>query len=176
MAKWKDRQTYYDSRKQRKSGGDANLPTTLQCYSYEHVTDIYGAMVQSATQESPDYQQYDTRRSIHDFRVWVFHIEVIKGTHLTNLVDRTVTGYFLGTTATRSVIRYWYPSRPSTVGYCTTPKFNAYETLDPSGELSPRSKITQDLSQDKEIELTKINDQDNPLMNNTIEKTKIKLP
>ena len=64
-------------------------------------------MIHSATQESPDYQWYGTRRSIYDFRVWGCHIEEkVHGTHLTNLVDRTETGYFLGTTATRSVIRY----------------------------------------------------------------------
>ena len=90
-------------------------------------------MIHSATQESPDYLWYGVRRSIHDFRVWGCHIEAMKGTHLTNSADRTETGYFLGTTATRSVIRYWHPSRPGTIGYCTTAKFNEYETLDPSG-------------------------------------------
>ena len=102
-------------------------------------------MIHSATQDSPDYQWYGIRRSIYDFRVWGCHIEVVHDTHLTNLVDRTETGYFLGTTATRSVIRYWYISKPKTIGFCTTTKFNENETLDPNGELSPESKITQGL-------------------------------
>ena len=76
----------------RKIRGDANLPSNLWCYSYEHATDIYGAMIHSATQESPDYLWYGVRRSIHDFRVWGCHIEAMKGTHLTNSADRTETG------------------------------------------------------------------------------------
>ena len=99
-------------------------------------------MIHSATQESPDYQWYGIRGSIYDFKVWGYHIEVVHGTYLTTLVNRTQTGYVLGTTATRSVIRYWYPSKPKTIGFCTTVKFNEYETLDPNGELSPGSKIT----------------------------------
>ena len=58
----------------RKIRGDANLSATLWCYLYEHATDVYGAMIHSVTQESPDYQWYGTRRSIYDFRVWGFHI------------------------------------------------------------------------------------------------------
>ena len=100
-------------------------------------------MIHSATQDSPDYQWYGIRRSIYDFRVWGCHIEVVHDTHLTNLVDRTETGYILVTTATRSVIRYWHLSKPKTIGICTTSKFNKYETLDPNGKLSSGSKITQ---------------------------------
>ena len=40
----------------RKIRGDANLPKKLWCYSYEHSIDIYGAMIHSATQESPDFK------------------------------------------------------------------------------------------------------------------------
>ena len=39
----------------RKIRGDANRPGKLWCYSYEHATDVYGAMIHSATQESPDF-------------------------------------------------------------------------------------------------------------------------
>ena len=35
--------------------GDANLPKKLWCYPYEHVTDIYGALMHSATKETSDY-------------------------------------------------------------------------------------------------------------------------
>ena len=45
----------------RKIRGDANLPGKLWCYSYEHATDVYGAMIHSATHESPDLQWYGTR-------------------------------------------------------------------------------------------------------------------
>ena len=114
----------------RKIRGDANLPPTLWCYSYEHATYVYGVMIHSVTQKSPDYQLYGIGRSIYDFRVWGCHIKTVHGTHLTNLADRTETGYLLGTIATRSVIRYWYLSKPKTIKFCTTTKFNEYETLD----------------------------------------------
>ena len=123
----------------RKIRGDANLPKTLWCYSFEHATDVYGAMIHSATQESPDFEWYGNKRSIHDFRVWGCHIEEILGTHLTNSADKTETGYFLGTTATRSVIKYWNSTKPNIIGYCTTARFNEYETLDPNGDMSPGS-------------------------------------
>ena len=90
--------------------------------------------------------------------------------------DRTETRYFLGTTATRSVIRYYHPSRPNTIEYCTTARFNEYETLDNDGKISPGSKITQGLDQDQNLELTAIHDQDNPSMTHPIETVTIKLP
>ena len=93
----------------RKIRGDANLPKKLWCYSYEHSADIYGTMIHSVTHDSPDFKWYGVRRSVHDFRVWGCHIKAMMGTHLANMADRTETGYYLGTTATRSVIRYWNP-------------------------------------------------------------------
>ena len=50
------------------------------------------------------------RRSIHDVRVWGYHLEELNGGHLTNLEDITKSGYYIGTTATRYVIRYWNPT------------------------------------------------------------------
>ena len=78
----------------RKTRGDKKNPATLWCYSYLHVTYVYGVMVHSTTHESPDYQWYGTRRSIHDFRVRRCHIEDMRGTHLTNLAERAETCYF----------------------------------------------------------------------------------
>ena len=161
----------------RKIRADANLPPSLWCFSYEHATDIYGAMLHSAIKESPDYLWYGVRRSIHDFRVWGCHIEAMKGTKLTNSEDRTESGYFLGTTATRSVIRYWDPTNPNSIGYCTTAKFNEYETYDPSGKLSPGSKLSQGFSnEDNPVELVTVEDTDHPLMKNPIEQINVEIP
>ena len=74
------------------------------------------------------------------------------------------------------MIRYWNPSKPNIIGYCTTARFNEYETLDPNGEMSPGSKITQGLEQDQEMELTTINNVDNPLMKHPIEIVTLKFP
>ena len=74
--------------------GDVNLPSTLWYYSYEHAIYVYGAMIYSTTHESPYYQWYGIRRSTYDFRVWGCHIEAVHGTHLTNLIDGTESGYF----------------------------------------------------------------------------------
>ena len=51
-------------------------------------------MIYPATQEYPDYQWYGIRRSTYDFRVWGCYIEAVHGTHLTNLIDGTESGYF----------------------------------------------------------------------------------
>ena len=83
---------------------------------------------------------------------------------------------FLGTTATRSVIRYWHTSKPKTIGFCTTAKFNENETLDPNGELSPGFKITQGFPQDQNMEIIKVSNQGNPLMKYRIKIMKIKVP
>ena len=85
----------------RKIRGDANLPSNLWYFSYEHATDIYEAMIHLATQESPDFLWYGIRRSIHDFRVWGCIIETMIGICLSISADMTETGYFLETTATR---------------------------------------------------------------------------
>ena len=58
----------------------------------------------------------------------------------------------------------------------TTVKFNKYETLDPNGELSPGSKITQGFPQDQYIEITKVSDQRNPLIKSSIEIMKKEIP
>ena len=90
-------------------------------------------MIHYTTHKFPDYQWYGTRRSIYDFRIWGYHIEAVHGTHLTNLVDRTKKGYFLGITTTRLVIRYWHLSELKTIGFYRTAKFNEYKILDPNG-------------------------------------------
>ena len=51
----------------RKLRADANLPLKLWCFSTEHTCDIYGALIHSSTNKSPDYQWCGMRRNIHDF-------------------------------------------------------------------------------------------------------------
>ena len=103
-------------------------------------------------------------------------MEAMLGTHLGNMDDRTESGYYSGTIATRSVIKYWNPKRPNVIGYCTTAKFNKHETLDPMENMPPDSRLTQGLTQDHEPEISIINEQDNPLMENPIEIVEIILP
>ena len=143
-------------RRRKKNRGDSNILATLWYYSCEDATDVYDAMIHSVILKSPDYQWYGTRRSIYGFRVWGCHIEAVHGIHLKNLVDRTKTGYFLGTTAISSVIRYWNQSKLKIIGFCTIAKLNEYENMDPNEELSTGSKITQDFPQDQDIKITKI--------------------
>ena len=83
---------------------------------------------------------------------------------------------FLETTSSRSVIRYWHPSKPKIIRFCTTARFIEYEILDPNGELSPVFKITQVFPQDQDMEITKVSDQGNPLIKNPIKIMKIKFP
>ena len=48
--------------------------------------------------------------------------------------------------------------------------------MDPNGELSPESKITQGFPQDQYIEITKVSDQRNPLIKSSIEIMKKEIP
>ena len=117
----------------------------LRCFSLDYATYVYGSLYHSAINDAPNYLWTGQRRSIHYFRIWGCHIEALKGSNLTNLEDRSETGYFMGITATRSVIRYWYPRSPQTIGYCTTARFNAQSTLTPDGKLSYGSIFSQDI-------------------------------
>ena len=68
----------------RKIRGDTSLPAKLWCFSYEHMTNILGALIHDATDESPDFFWYGTHRSIHDFIVWGCHMEAMKVPHSQN--------------------------------------------------------------------------------------------
>ena len=71
-----------------------------------------------------------------DFRVWGYHVETLKGCILTNSGDRTESGYYVGTTATQSVIIYCNTSKFKQIGYHTTARFNEFSTIAPNGVLS----------------------------------------
>ena len=56
----------------------------------------------------------------------------------------TEDGYYVDTTVTKVVIRYWKPLEPKIIHQCVVAKFYEYSTHFPDGQLSPGSAFTQD--------------------------------
>ena len=75
-------------------------------------------MIYNATlKEALDWVWEKTKRSIHDLRVWGYHTEAKIDNHVPNLDTRTEDGYYMCTTATKTVIEYWTPQDPNTIKY-----------------------------------------------------------
>ena len=74
-------------------------------------------------------------RGINDIRIWGCHVEALKGGILTNSEDRTESGYYVGTTIIRSIIRYWYQYKPKQIEYFTIARLYELSTIAPNGAL-----------------------------------------
>ena len=74
---------------------------------FEEATEIYNILYHATLQDAPDWIWDKTKRSIHDLRVWGCHVEAKIDSHVPNLDSRTEDGYYMGTTATKAVIKYW---------------------------------------------------------------------
>ena len=88
----------------------------------------------------------------------------------------TEPGYFLGTTSTKSVIRYWKPEEPKTINYCPTAKSYEYTTKLPSGEFSPGYQLTQCIASSHHVPDTTININDHSFLDSTPYVFQISLP
>ena len=153
---------------ERRTRCNATLPSTLWCFSLDAAVDVYGSLYHSAINEFPHFLWSGKRRSINDFRVWGYHVEDLKGGILTNSEDRTESGYYVRTTVTRSVICYWHSSKPKQIGYYTTARFNELSTIAHNGALSYCSIISQSLSKLDSFAMLSINNQDHPILQDTI--------
>lgn len=105
---------------------------------------------------------------MNGFRVWSYHIEVLNDGKLTNSEDKTELDYYLNTIATRSVILYWHPSKSKQIGYCTLVRFNERSTIAPNGLFSCGSMIRQYMSKPNSVDILKINNKDNPILQHPI--------
>ena len=131
---------------------DSNLPNNLWCFRMEDSTEKFNAIRHSAHGQSPHFLWYKEKRHISEFRVWECAIEAKLPPTTTKAMDyRTESGYYLGTTGTKAVIRYWHPKRPDEIGYCTTARFYEHKTTLPNGELSTGSKLSQGIKEQREI-------------------------
>ena len=127
------------------------------------MTQKYNTTVHSAHNEVPDFLWYGRRPSAWEFRTFGCKIEARINTHLKKLDERTEPGYYLGTTSTKAVIRYWIPEKPKQIQYYTTARFFEYQTLLLDGSLSPGSSITHKRPSPKQPPTTTINTTDHPL-------------
>ena len=89
---------------------DSNLPVNIWRFRLEASTEKYNTLRHSSHGESPHYLWYNTRNHILEFRVWGCAIERKIPADATKALEyRTEPGYYMGTTRTKSVIRYWSP-------------------------------------------------------------------
>lgn len=78
------------------------------CFACECSCEIYNSIYHTEIKDQPNYLWFGQRTSIHDFRVWGCEIWV-KNNYAKTSSDRTVKGYFMGYTPTRSILRWWNP-------------------------------------------------------------------
>ena len=155
---------------------DSGLDDKFWCFADEYSTTIYNSISHSALDgESPDYIWYKKRCSIHDVRCFgcqaIFYL-VLPST--TDIKPRGVKGYYLGTTATKEVIRYWNPDKPNEIQYGHTAKFYESDSYLPNGSLSPGSKVTKGETIDTDVSYDQINVTDNPFLDSLIHECIIK--
>lgn len=100
---------------------DSNQSTDKWCYALETCVDVYNSIRHRTTCEQPHYAWYNKRTSIHDFRVWGCAIYPRSHNHK-KLDDRTLQGFFMGYTNTRSIIKWWDP-KTDKVNFCMSAQF-----------------------------------------------------
>ena len=126
---------------------DSGLNRNLWCFALESMADTYNARIHTATGEQPDYEYHGIRRNIHHLRVWGCAIEKKEGQKPKQSEDRSISGYFLGLTHTKCVIKYFDPSQPRSVKHATSAYFFENRTYLPNtNTLSPGSKLANDES------------------------------
>ena len=142
---------------------DHGLGDILWCCKCEDTTQKYNAIVHSAHGEVPDFLWYGRRPNAWEFRVFGCKIEAKIGIDLKILQERTEPGYYMGTTSTKSVIRYWMPSKPAAIQYCTTARFFEHQTFLPNGQPSPGATLQSiQHPSDAHPPFTTINSTDHP--------------
>ena len=99
---------------------DHGLGHTFWCCECEDSTEEFNATVHAAHGEVPDYLWYGVCPKISNFRIFRCKVEALIKSHLANLDPRYESGYYIGTTATKAVIRYWRPEELSIIKYYTT--------------------------------------------------------
>ena len=137
--------------------------------------EFYGSIYYSAVNDSISEVWAGQRRNVYDFRGRGCYLKVLKGSILINLEDWPETGYFMGTTATRSVIRHWYPWSPKIIGHCTTARFNEEVTMTPDNKLSYDSIFSLNMDKLKNIDITVVNYQQHAIIDNPVHKINVKL-
>ena len=154
---------------------DHGLGDILWCCKCEDTTQKYNATLHNAIDDLPDFEWYGRRPKASEFRIFGCKLEAKIGAHVGNLDERTEPGYYLGTTATKSVIRYWKPEKPYEIQYCTTARFFEHTTVLPNGQPSPGSSM-QHPEATKQQPFTSINISDHPFHNSPPHVLRIQLP
>jgi len=114
---------------------DSGLQPHFWCFAIEHQTYIYNSLLHTATNEQPDYLWLNKCRSINDLKVWGCEIYPITPSP-TKLESRVQHGYYMGTTNTTSIFKWWDPSQPTKIKYFQGAKFKELNSILPDGKLA----------------------------------------
>ena len=154
----------------RKTLFDAGLPQHLWCCAMEDCTKVYQVLYHEAVNDSPGYLWYSVRPHISEFRVWGCYLEAkVPAEKLKQLDGRIEKGYYMRTSATNSVIKYWTPDDPSVIKSCTTAKFNDKITYTPDGNLSPGCIMSTGESKPSHLKPITLNISKHPVLKYPIE-------
>mmetsp|Transcript_21445 Transcript_21445/g.30039 ORF Transcript_21445/g.30039 Transcript_21445/m.30039 type:complete len:93 (+) Transcript_21445:212-490(+) len=74
---------------------------------------------------------------------WGCKIEALLEKDLQQSESRTESGYYMGTTATKYIIKYWNPENPKKIGICTSCKLFEQQSYLQDGRLSPSSRFAR---------------------------------
>ena len=120
---------------------DSGLHPKFWCYAMEHQTKVYNAVLNEATQDHPEFLWTGKRTDANELRVWGCEIFPMSNKPA-KLDSRVQHGYYMGTTATSSIFKWWDPDNPGTIKYCHSAKFNELSTKLPDGSTSPGCSLT----------------------------------
>jgi len=127
----------------RKGLFDANLFQYLWCCSMEDGNPVYSVTYHDEAKEAPGYLWYKTCPHISVCRTWGYYSEAKLSDNIIKKFGKLehciLKGFYIGTSPTKSVNKYWSPDKPSRLQFCTTAKFNDKITYTPDGKQSPGS-------------------------------------
>ena len=96
--------------------------TNKWCFAFETTSETYNNVRNSSTKDTHDLLWFDTRNSIHHFRVWGCEIYAVNN-YSKDSSDRVICGYFVVYKMSCSIIRWWNPST-NKITLSTGVKFN----------------------------------------------------
>ena len=159
---------------------DSGLDKSLWCLTGEDSNKTNQSLYHDGAKDSPHALWYITCPHISEFRVWGCYIEAKIPPDLIKkqgkLAEQVEQGYYMGTSGTNSIIKYWDPASPKTIKVCTSAQFNDRVTYLPNGKMSPGSLMSGGEKQPADLVPIDLSISPNPILSHPVEVFCIDLP